>query len=92
MQIPRQHPETAVDGYELPRTDAAQEAALQRLVGRGTGRRCRRADVRAARDDQVAVLEAVWQADPGAAVAYVSHDQCQRIPAPLTPIPNTQGR
>ena len=27
------HPETAVGGYELPRMDAAQEAAPQRLVG-----------------------------------------------------------
>ena len=34
------HPETAVEGYELPRMDAAQEAAPQRLVdwaGDGAG-------------------------------------------------------
>lgn len=34
------HPETAVEGYELPRMDAAQEAAPQRLVewaGEGAG-------------------------------------------------------
>jgi len=34
----------------------------------------------------------VWQADHGAAACCVSHDHCQRILAPLTPIPNTQWR
>jgi hypothetical protein len=43
------HPETAVEGYELPRMDAAQEAAPQRLVGwAGEGAGADVAEVRAA--------------------------------------------
>jgi hypothetical protein len=46
------HPETAVGGYELPRMDAAQEAAPQRLVGwAGEGAGADVAEVRGTRHE-----------------------------------------
>jgi hypothetical protein len=66
------HPATAVEGYELPRMDAAQEAAPQRLVGwAGQGAGADVAKVRAALttkfvfvDDAMVQLEAALGAIP----------------------------